>query len=442
MSTPYDVVIIGAGISGLYAARTLSQQGVKNFLVIEATNIPGGRMKLMDELPIDAGGEFVHGEKESLLKQYFVEKGWKFEEREWPDWWFFPNENKWVGPDDTDPRIDQALDWIIHLESVDLESLKKKDQTPYEFLRAKGATDEQLSIVDCFVQDFGCSVQEASMLELKNENDHWNFGENYLVLLDNRPLYSVVQSIVSDIGNSKIKYNFPIAKIDYSRPLITLTSTKNSMITCKRVIVTVSLNVLKSGKIVFNPTLPQEKVAAMSRLKMNNTIKVILVFHEQIWPNNGMWDVCCPGAYVQELWMKEVADPITKEPRFVLTCYFAGNKVYLRTKEEKEEGIAKVLAQLDQMFSTKSSPKIASQKVKKILVEDYSTNPYVLGGYVYPTLGAHLDDRAVIGKPINNNVFFAGEAVHPHVNPTIQAAMEMGQQAATQAAVSLKSSKL
>lgn len=54
------------------------------------------------------------------------------------------------------------------------------------------------------------------------------------------------------------------------------------------------------------------------------------------------------------------------------------------------------------------------------------------GAYTYPSLHAEVGDRDILAEPIDNTVFFAGEATHPAINPCMQAAMETGQRAAKQ----------
>src|SRR5680860_713580 len=61
-STLYDCVIVGAGLSGLAAARQLTAAG-KNVVVLEARDRPGGRVQsvrtLSGQLDFDAGAEFI-----------------------------------------------------------------------------------------------------------------------------------------------------------------------------------------------------------------------------------------------------------------------------------------------------------------------------------------------------------------------------------------------
>lgn len=62
MATAFDIVVIGAGISGLMAARELAKKG-KSVLVIEASGRVGGRINTITDKgfsqPVEEGAEFM-----------------------------------------------------------------------------------------------------------------------------------------------------------------------------------------------------------------------------------------------------------------------------------------------------------------------------------------------------------------------------------------------
>src|ERR1700730_19155735 len=66
-NTTVDVVVIGAGMAGLTAARALAEAGLK-VLVVEAQDRIGGRIwtRHVGEEAIELGAEFIHGRPPEL----------------------------------------------------------------------------------------------------------------------------------------------------------------------------------------------------------------------------------------------------------------------------------------------------------------------------------------------------------------------------------------
>src|SRR5438270_10304048 len=68
---PMDVLVIGAGVAGLAAARALHLAG-HSVLVLEARDRIGGRVHTVRiagwPVPLEAGAEFIHGKPPALTK--------------------------------------------------------------------------------------------------------------------------------------------------------------------------------------------------------------------------------------------------------------------------------------------------------------------------------------------------------------------------------------
>ena len=56
-----DVLVLGGGLAGIAAARTLEVNGITNFLVLEATDRIGGRIREYDETSIELGANWIQG---------------------------------------------------------------------------------------------------------------------------------------------------------------------------------------------------------------------------------------------------------------------------------------------------------------------------------------------------------------------------------------------
>jgi len=65
-----DVLVIGAGVAGLAAARELELRGHRP-VVLEARDRIGGRVHTLRPrgwpMPVEAGAKFVHGRPKALL---------------------------------------------------------------------------------------------------------------------------------------------------------------------------------------------------------------------------------------------------------------------------------------------------------------------------------------------------------------------------------------
>ena len=178
----------------------------------------------------------------------------------------------------------------------------------------------------------------------------------------------------------------------------------------------------------------------MERLLVGNAIKVILSFSRPFWPAD-FFDAVCPGCFVPEFWVKR--PPAQRHfsrggseslSPHVVTGFLCGRFAQEAQALGERETVRRALEQLDEMFRDRKNTSPASDALVASRVVDWSLDPWALGAYSHPSLGAQPGDRRALASPeFGNALFFAGEATHEAVNPCLQAAIETGERAAREA---------
>lgn len=219
----YDgtVIIVGAGASGLAAAKVLEQNNIE-YIILEATNRYGGRLKkdtTLADFPIDIGAEWLHSAPLAL--------------------------NKLKGKQGNE--IDEVL-IPYHLESTGTWDGKEYKINP------KWQND--------FMYDF--------MPESKFKNSTW---------------YDFFDEHIAKTVKHKIQYNSPVSGINYSGNTIIVNTKNGNTYEADRVLVTVSIGVLKSNMISFIPEMNTEKKKAINAIKFRPGFKVLMKFTEQFYPD-------------------------------------------------------------------------------------------------------------------------------------------------------------
>lgn len=175
---------------------------------------------------------------------------------------------------------------------------------------------------------------------------------------------------------------------------------------------------------------------------MGNAIKVVLSFSRPFWPAD-FFDAVCPGCFVPEFWVKSPpaqrhfckGDCDSSLSPHIVTGFLCGRFAQEAQALGERETVRRALEQLDEMFRDSSNKSATASPASDALVAsrvvDWSRDPWALGAYSHPSLGAHPGDRRALASPeFRGALFFAGEATHEAVNPCLQAAIETGERAA------------
>jgi monoamine oxidase len=199
----------------------------------------------------------------------------------------------------------------------------------------------------------------------------------------------------------------------------------------KRVLVTVSTGVLAAGKIAFDPPLPQWKLDAIAALPMGLLDKVVIEFKTDIFgdtPVNSwvLWDG--PDRDNIAFVIKPLGAPIA--------VGFHGAQQARQYEKDDAAALAHVQGALRQMYG----PRVDSE-VSRTGLTHWGSNPYSLGSYSAARPGGSRM-HAVLARPVDDRLFFAGEAcARPIFNGSLAGAYESAVDASALIIASLKGNK-
>ena len=120
-------------------------------------------------------------------------------------------------------------------------------------------------------------------------------------------------------------------------------------------------------------------------------------------------------------------------------CYPMGNNGQTLTdiahkKEDDLEGAEEIIRTMLSELTTLFGEEVNTQYIDSV-VQDWTTHPYVLGSYSYPTSSTYANGnsfRSQLAQPINNQIFFAGEATNNKNPSCVPGALHEGSRAANQ----------
>ncbi len=187
------------------------------------------------------------------------------------------------------------------------------------------------------------------------------------------------------------------------------------------VLVTVPLGCLKAETIRFEPQLPDWKLASIERLGFGLLNKVVMEFTVPCWDETV--DYFGAAAECTELrgrcFMFWNLKRTGGAP--ILLALVVGKAAYEVEHQESSDLIEHALIILRKLFGETAVPNpIAS------VVTNWGLDPFSRGAYSYVALGALGEDCDILARPVDNCVFFAGEATCKEHPDTIGGAMMSG----------------
>lgn len=401
------VIVIGAGISGLAAAKKLKDNGY-NVTVIEAQEKIGGRLRTDRSLGVafDEGASWIHGINGNPITALAQQAGLTT----------FDTKSEYTVYDLGGKKISLSTYNKTESEYYDiLETLNKKGSADKSFESVFFAqypqykNDRLWRFFLSTYMTFDTGDLDKLSSTLYDEGEEFSGPER----IATNGYDTIAQYLASGLD---IKLNQRVSKIDYSGSNIKVTHL-NTISEADFVLVTVPLGVLKAEKIVFVPELPSTKRTAIQKVGMNCVNKFLLVWDTKFWDDT-QYIVYTPeikDKFNYFVNVKKFHPVVNALMTFAYADY--GRKTETMTDIEIQY---EIMSHLRDMYGANIPTPL------KILRSKWQNNENSFGAYSYTAVGTemrHFDDLA---EEINDKVFFAGEHTSADYFSTVHGAYLSG----------------
>jgi monoamine oxidase len=405
-----DVIVVGAGIAGLAAARTLAEKGLRVAL-IEARDRVGGRIFTLPAaeggLPVELGAEFIHGLPPELIG-LVDEAGLTRFELDGDSRCYRDGK---LGACANQPEIESLFDQLGHLETL------PADLSFAEFAAQRGFSPEALAWATNYVEGFNAAdAERISILALAKQQaaEDAISGDRMFRVVEG---YAAVPAFLLQkflAAGGEFFPSSPVHAISWRPGRVEVAAGR--VYQASAAVVTLPLGVLQARTVSFLPE-PERILAAADRLAMGPAARVVYEFNRRLWPE-GLSFLFARDEIPPTWWTTE------PHPSFLLTGWLAGRRAsQLPVADLPQKGLATLTAILG------ASP---SQHLIRWSQHDWLADVRSLGAYCYVPRGA-INASDELSVPVQATLFFAGE--HTDISGhwgTVHGALRSGYRAAEQ----------
>ena len=435
----YDVVIVGAGMAGMTAARLLSRAGPGlKVLLLEARDRVGGRMysvpQTRSELSphgVELGAQFVHGSNAAtweLIREFGLLTRTRDSLGEPVLHHYIPGQGPLA-------HHREALEKLTMDIRTAWKAYAGPDISYEEFVQTLALTPAQERISATGAISWSSEPARLSIKAAVLDGALWeDYADQDFQIIGG---YSALAKAMAGDLKGKIQLSSAVTDIFWREGLTGLSYEYRGMktsLTARRLIITLPIGVLQSEQVSILPELPHWKRKAISSLEMGQVVVVTMQFADPLWadqmPGPGGWKT--PDERISF----SLPHPPTPVGRSVIG-WFAGSAAQQLSDLGEDAGLQQVLSWLAEASGSQD----LESKLKWYRLKDWVSDPYSQGSYSITRPGGY-GQRKMLAEPVGDTVFFAGEATAPPPHyQTVHGAYMSGKRVAAEVAASLRAAE-
>ncbi|MBT5415254.1 MAG: FAD-dependent oxidoreductase [Rhodospirillaceae bacterium] len=412
------VVVVGAGLSGLAAAKSLVNQGAE-VVVVEARDRIGGRILTDFSMgpPFEVGAGWIHGpSSDNPARQLADAVGSKYVITVDDNQTVFTQDGEEISEEDLEEADEE---WAEILEWID-ENLEENDSRSLaQVLNARfpeALKDPLLRWAFTAYSEFQDGAPMEDVSAVYRDDDSAFSTPDVVITTGYTPILAPIAKGLD------IRLKTVVSAVNYGDDGVTV-ETSGGSFEGDYCICSVPLGVLKAKKIAFDPALPSEYRTDIGKIGFNSVTKIAFKFDKAFWD-------------VETQYFGIMTETKGR------WCYWLSYRTF--TDENILLGLSVgAYAPVADRMSDAAMAKDALEVLRGVwgdavgqpvqtLTTHWSTDPYALGAYSYPRPGATPGDYETLTKPVEDRLFLCGEHTSFEYKATTHGAYISGLRAAEQ----------
>ncbi|KAI5709102.1 hypothetical protein M8J76_010176 [Diaphorina citri] len=460
----HKLIIIGAGAAGIAAATKLLPNGIQDLIILEAEDRLGGRIHNIPyegDTSVDLGAQWVHGQDGNVVYELAKPFGLIADECDNSSNYYSVNSSGVTFDKEVDMALFDAIDAILDGEEIVVQNGSIGDYVQQR-LKLDMANSSLLSQLQ-FSPTYEQVIEFVGKIQNVNDgSDSWfetsargasefygtegcfynlwkkgGYGSFFKLLLNQMPGQTPIDL------SKKLLLKKEVTKINWEDPKgVVVTCADGTQYSADRILITVSLGVLKSNLITFVPPLPPKNLNAIKGLAFGTIDKIFIRFPKKWWPEDYQ------GFHF--FWTQQDEQTLFKDMAHVDGKPWVWGIVGFYTdSEDPQTLLGWITGSAARFFETLPIPQAEADTLKllrhflgsnytipdsvRYLRSTWGTSPHFRGAYSSRGVATERLNTSAkeLGSAVVNDarrlvIFFAGEATSEHQYSTVNGAVESG----------------